>query len=200
MPQYDDGQDDIAALTFSDFSQPGADRDSDVQALVFSAASDGGAQESTIEDLRAWAPTQPDDGVAGEGDAMRAQVSGAGDADGADQDEASQFLATVANPSRTIVVTAQLDGSVQQLKLSSEVASMAESALADEILAIADLARQKGLAVQRAMVSAFMTGMALDRDLNDDVVRQALEELPTPEQAEESRAEVFASRYASDTD
>jgi hypothetical protein len=201
MAQYDDGQDDIAALTFSDFSRAGADSDDDVQSLVFSSVSDD-VPGSVIDDFRDWAPTQPDDAddVASEGDAMRAQVNVAEDTDAPDEDEASQFLATVANPSRTVIVVAQMDGSVQQLKLSPKVDSMNESALANEILAIADLARQKGLALQRAMVSEFMTGMALDGDLNDDVVRQALEELPTPAQADESRAEVFANRYAAEAD
>jgi hypothetical protein len=200
MPQHDDGQDDIAALTFSDFSR--TDGDDDVHALVFSVVSDDSAPESIIDDFRDWAPTHADDSadVASEGDAMRAQVSVVEDTDVADENEASPFLATVANPSRTVIVMAQMDGSVQRLRLSPELASMNESALAEEILTIADLARQKGLALQRAMVSEFMTGMALDGDLNDDVVRQALEELPTPEQAEESRAEVFANRYTAEAD
>lgn len=201
MTQYDDGQDDIAALTFSQFGQASPDGDDDLQALVFSAHSDS-AQESTIDDLRAWAPPHTED-VAIEGDAIRAQVNVVDDTDVDDENDennASRHLARVTNPSRTVTVVAQMDGCIQQLALSPKLASMTESALADEILTIAGVACQKGLALQRAMVSEFMAGLAVGGDLNDDVVTQALEELPTPEQAEASQAEVFAARYEADAD
>jgi len=73
---------------------------------------------------------------------------------------------------------------------------MTESQLAEEIRVIADLARLRGLAGQHA----FMTTMLYSEvHHNGADVRALLEqglELPSPQQADEAQADVFASRYS----
>jgi hypothetical protein len=200
--QYDDGQDDIAALTFSGFGQSGADGDGeDVQAFVFAVDKDDSGEGSVIDDMRSWAPTQVEN-AASEVDAIRAQVNAADDADGDDEDDEEEFFATVSNPSGSVAVMALMDGSLVQLRLSPKAANMAESALAEEILTLADLARQKGLALQREMVSDFVRGVNFsgDSDLNADLAESVLEGLPTTEQAAASQAEVFVTRYGAGAD
>jgi hypothetical protein len=212
MTQYDDDQDNLAALTFSnaDYAGPYED-DGEVQALVFSGASDDddGGQESVIDGFRDWVPSQVED-VASDGDAIRSQadVSDDGvDIDG--EDDEPEYLATVSNPPRTVSVMALMDGSVIEIELSPKVAGMTEAALADEILTIADLARQKGLSLQRAMFAEFATALAqegpmrewgYDSDATKELIEGSLEKVPKAEEVESAQAEVFATRYAAGTD
>ncbi|MEE6138565.1 YbaB/EbfC family DNA-binding protein [Mycobacterium sp. 050128] len=178
MPRDDDGESDVSALVFFDTNQSGSDDDgtADRQALIFAAEGDGDAP-SGVDALRAQGTSQPVD-------AEQEDREGPG------------FLAKVTNPPGTVSITALPDGSVVQIELSPKVTSMTEAALVDEILAIAELARQKGLASQQAFVVDAVRALGLGPgDGVDDELIVGAAELPTPEQAEAAQAQVFASRY-----
>jgi hypothetical protein len=195
MRQHDDGQDDLAALGFFETNRSGSDDNSSVerQALDFSVAGDDSDQGASVDALWAQELTNSQD-TATERDALRSATGVA--TDDAQADAASDYLARVTNPSGTVSVTALLDGRILRVELSPKVASMTESALADEILVIADLARQKGLAKQRAFLVEVMRASRLDEGAaGHDLIEESLD-MPTTEQAEAARAEVFATRYA----
>jgi hypothetical protein len=201
MPQDDDGQDGLAALSFASPRQPDSDGDSGGmrQALSFSdAAGADGRKDSMADALTAWTPAQsnaPDE---------LAAIRPAGDVAGGEDVRAG--LAKVINPPGTVAVTASIDGSVQQILLSPEVTRMTESELAGEILCIADLARQQGLAGQRSLIGDSLTVVAemLKEEQQEDgdpreFINESLD-LPTREQADAEQADVFASRYPAATD
>lgn len=196
MPQYDDGQDDVSALTFFNTNQTASeDSTAERQALVFSVPGDESAQESAVDALRVQAADELED-TSGGLDALRPDV-GIGNPLA---DEASPFLVKVINPPGTVSVRALADGSVLEIELSPKVANMTESALADEILVIAELASQKGLASQQAFITEATQALGLSGgDAAHDFIADSLE-LPTPQQAQAAQAEVFATRYAADTD
>ncbi|OBG68454.1 MULTISPECIES: hypothetical protein [unclassified Mycobacterium] len=196
MPQYDD-HDDLAALDFSAVGT-GSDTLEESDALDFSAP-DGDDEESAVDALHDYAPSEPEDA-----ETDLAAIDSQTDADAAPDDEESPELFTVTNPPETVSVSALMDGRTQRVELSPKVTSMTEAELAEEILVIADLARQKGLAAQHdylmedASLSDTMREMGMD---GNDVVRDFMENgigLITPEQAAAAQAEVFATRYATD--
>ncbi|OBF02126.1 hypothetical protein A5730_23975 [Mycobacterium sp. ACS4054] len=196
MPQYDD-HDDLAALDFSAVGT-GSDTLEESDALDFSAP-DGDDEESAVDALHDYAPSEPEDA-----ETDLAAIDSQTDADAAPDDEESPEMFTVTNPPETVSVSALMDGRTQRVELSPKVTSMTEAELAEEILVIADLARQKGLAAQHdylmedASLSDTMREMGMD---GNDVVRDFMENgigLITPEQAAAAQAEVFATRYATD--
>ena len=199
MPRHDDGQDDLSALVFFDThkSRSDDDRSAERQALAFSTAGKDSAPEASGDALRAQTSDQPQDTTT-DRDAILSASNTA--TDDAQNDEWSEYLVKVTNPPGTVSVTAILDGTIQQIDLSAKVTSMTESALADEILVIADLAAQKGLATQQALIADTVREMKLDdggaaRDLIEESV-----DLPTLQQAVEAQAKLFASRYTAGTD
>lgn len=124
------------------------------------------------------------------------------EADG--EEEAGVQLFSVVNPSDSVLVSALMDGRTQRVKLSPEALKQTESELAQEIIILAELARQKGLAGQRTYLlenAAQTEGLQVVRDfgLDSKEILQAFMDsgmqLPTPEQAEDAQAEVFAARY-----
>lgn len=196
MPQYDD-HDDLAALDFSAVGT-GSDTLEESDALDFSAP-DRDDEESAVDALHDYAPSEPEDA-----ETDLAAIDSQTDADAAPDDEESPEMFTVTNPPETVSVSALMDGRTQRVELSPKVTSMTEAELAEEILVIADLARQKGLAAQHdylmedASLSDTMREMGMD---GNDVVRDFMENgigLITPEQAAAAQAEVFATRYATD--
>lgn len=127
-----------------------------------------------------------------------------GDPDGDDEGELEGFKFTVVNPPETVAVTALVDGRVWEVELAATASKMTEAELAEEILVIADLARQKALAGQQTylmgneMLSEGLNALGLDgAELMGDFTQIALQ-LPTERQAEEAQAAIFASRYVSD--
>jgi len=105
-------------------------------------------------------------------------------------------LFAVTNPPQTVSVSALIDRGIQQVVLSAAVTNMSESELADEILALADLARQKGLAGQYTLLTEGVSDVGED---DREALRELLEvgmDLSTPERAAAAQAEVFATRYA----
>ncbi|ORW01166.1 hypothetical protein AWC15_07715 [Mycobacterium lacus] len=171
----------------------------DLAALDFSATDDDNGEESAVDALRAYAPTGPED-TETELDALRLQT---GQPQEEDEEDAVQLF-TVTNPPETVSVSALIDGRIDQVDLSEKVTSMTESELAEEILVIADLARQKGLAGR-------YTYLLEEDDSLPDALREMESDgceavhdfvngmaLSTPEQATAAQAEVFATRYATD--
>ncbi|OBI13718.1 hypothetical protein [Mycobacterium sp. E2497] len=107
--------------------------------------------------------------------------------------------ATVVNPPETVSVTATIDGRVLRIELSPAVAEMSESGLAEEILTIADVARQRALAIQQSLVLECFHELGIDDEgFVAEALRSGVTELPSPAQAAATQAEVFASRYHSD--
>lgn len=199
MPQYDD-HDDLAALDFSAV-ESGSEGVAESDALDFSVPDDHSGEESAVDALHEYAPTEPED-TGTDLAAIDSQTESA-EAEKEDEEDAVQTF-TVTNPPETVSVSALMDGRTQRVDLSPKVTSMSESELADEILVIADLARQKGLAAQHtyllgdASLSETMREMGFD---GGEVVRDFMENgmgLTTPEQAAAAQAEVFATRYTTD--
>ncbi|SOX56686.1 ESX-1 secretion-associated protein EspH [Mycobacterium ahvazicum] len=201
MSQHDE-HDDLSALDFSSYQSGSDDGHDDGDALDFSAAHDS-SEESEADALDAYAPTEPEE-ADDELEAIAATTEPSDDDE--DEEEGVQQF-TVTNPPETVSVSALIDGRTQRVKLSPKATNLTEDELADEIVVLAELARQKGLAGQRTYVmdSAAdnaglqqLTDMGLDstqllRDFVDTGMR-----LPTEEQAETAQAEVFAVRYAAD--
>jgi len=180
---------------------PKNDDHDDLTALDFSVADDGSGEQSGADTLHEYAPAEPED-TGTELDAVHWQTE---ETEEEDEHNALQLF-TVTNPPETVSVSALIDGRTHQVELSPKVTSMSESELADEILVLADLARQKGLAGQHTYLlgnDLLLEGM---RDWGFDgsaVLRDFMENglgMPTPEQAEAAQAEVFATRYARDDD
>jgi hypothetical protein len=147
-------------------------------------------------------------------DVLPEDTGAAGDTDAADA-ESPLKLTTVTNPPETVTVTASMDGTIRNVELSAAAARMTESELADEILVIADLARQQA---SSKLLTVVLEGAAeamkelneveADRKLKDlvgdigetlaDRLENGLLRLSSPERAAQAQAEVFATRYTSD--
>jgi hypothetical protein len=202
MSQHDE-HDDLAALDFSS-QQSGSDEESheESDALDFSAADDSD-EESEVEALYDYAPTEPEE-IDTELEAIAAATEAA-DTEEDEEDGVQHF--TVTNPPETVSVSALIDGRTQRVQLSPKAISLTESELADEIIVLADLARKKGLAGQHTYLleNASQTeGLQELGQLGIDsnqMLRDFMEagmQLPTPEQADAAQAEVFAARYTPD--
>jgi hypothetical protein len=202
MPQHfgnDDGHDDFAALDFSVGHDDTEEGVSESDALDFSVADDGEA--SATDALDVFAPAESEDSTT-ELDAIASQTADTED----DVDEEVGPLFTVTNPPETVSVSALTGGRIHQIGLSPKVTGMSESELADEIVVIAGLARQKGLAgehtylLENPALSETMRAIGLD---GNEVLRDFMGNgmgLPTPEEADAEQAEVFATRYSADHD
>jgi len=116
--------------------------------------------------------------------------------DAAEQ-ELSSPLYTVTNPAGTVSVTVCLDGRAHRVELAPKVADMTERELADEIRVIADLARQKARSQLHALIVEGVRVMGYDPAIMRDGLRRELD-MPTPEEAAATAAQVFASRYSAD--
>ena len=188
MTHGNDDHDNLSALDFS--SAEATPADSQAYDMDF-GTNDDHDPESGLADLDEYAPAEIADAATVE-DIIDSQT---GDADEQD-DDAPGPMFTVTNPPGTVSVSSLMDGRIQQIDLAPSVTTMTESQLAEEIRVIADLARRKGLAGQHT----FMTNMLYsEAHHNGADVREVLEqglELPSPQQADEAQADVFASRYS----
>lgn len=201
MSQHDE-HDDLSALDFSSY-QPGSDDGQEhADALDFSAADDT-EEASDVEALDAYAPAEPQE-MDTQLEAIAATTEPSDDEED-EEDGVQQF--TVTNPPETVSVSALIDGRTQRVTLSPTASNLTEAELADEIIVLAELARQKGLAGQRTYVVDSAADNAGLQQLNDmgldsgQLLRDFVEtgmRLPTEEQAETAQAEVFAARYAAD--
>ncbi|MGV0743562.1 YbaB/EbfC family DNA-binding protein [Mycolicibacterium sp. XJ870] len=115
----------------------------------------------------------------------------------AEDEELLVPLFTVTNPPETVTVTAYLDGRVHQIDLSPKVTNMTETDLADEILVIAGLAGQQARSAQYSFMLEGMREHGHDDFATRDFLTRDLD-LPTPEQADAARAQLFSTRYGGD--
>ena len=113
----------------------------------------------------------------------------------AGDDELPVPLFTLTNPPGTVTVTTFMDGRVHQIDLSPKVTTMTETHLAEEIVVIAGLATQDARSAQYAFMLEGMRQQGHDNVATRDFLARDLD-LPSPEDAETSRAQVFATRYA----
>jgi hypothetical protein len=201
MPQHDE-HDDLSALDFSSHQSGSHDNHDESDALDFSSAADGD-EESGVDAIYDYAPTEAEE-VDSELEAIAAATEATEDEE--DESDGLQEF-TVINPPGTVSVSALMDGRTHRVKLSPTATKLTESELAEEILVLANLARQKGRAGQHAflMENAAQPGalQILDEIGFDGtgVIRDFVENsvnLPTPEQADAAQTEVFAARYTSD--
>ncbi|WAJ45172.1 hypothetical protein OK015_01185 [Mycobacterium sp. Aquia_216] len=202
MSQHDE-HDDLSALDFSSY-QSGSDDNGhkDVDALDFSVTDESG-EDSAVEALDAYAPIE-DEEDDNELEAIAATTEAVADEED-EEDIGPQF--TVTNPPETVSVIALIDGRTQRVKLSPTATKLTEAELSEEIVVLAELARQKGLAGQRSFVMDSASQNEGLQQLNDagfdstQLLRDFVESgmrLPTAEQADAEQAEVFAARYSSD--
>ena len=189
MTHGNDDHDNLSALDFS--SAEATPADSQAYDMDF-GTNDDHDPESGLADLDEYAPAEIADAVTVE-DIIDSQT---GDDDEHAEDDAPVPMFTVTNPPGTVSVSSLMDGRIQQIDLAPSVTTMTESQLAEEIRVIADLARRKGLAGQYTLMATMLYSEAHH---NGAEVRAVLEqglELPSPQQADETQADVFASRYS----
>jgi len=117
---------------------------------------------------------------------------------GTDEDDDSEVpVFTVTNPAGTVSVSAYLTGPVQRVDLDPSVVKMTERELAEEIRVIAELAQLKARSVMHGFLLEGLARMGNDRSEWSSILSTAIQ-LPSPEQAAENIAEVFAARYGED--
>jgi len=205
MAQHQPGRDgdDFDALDFSYSGGSAADAGdaSDADPLDFAGGDHAGDAAATFDEVPDYAPEQVDVHATALG-AIDAAVDAGDEAD----DEDAPPLFTVTNPPGTVSVSANMSGMIQQVELSAKVNTMSEAELADEILVIAGLARQKGRAGQHAFILEQVGQTDVMRELGEGDIGGlskflAMPEgvsLPTSQQAAAAEAEVFANRYATE--
>ncbi|BBZ31081.1 hypothetical protein MMAD_53760 [Mycolicibacterium madagascariense] len=111
-----------------------------------------------------------------------------------DREARADLAFTVANPPATVTVSACADGRIRHVDLAQRVAAMGEADLADEIVAIAELATRHALAAQYMGVLDGMTEEGHDAATTRDFLARDLG-LPSPAEAVAAQARVFAARY-----
>jgi hypothetical protein len=170
------------------------DDDDGLAALAFFAP-----EQSDASDLDALGDYAPSDEVADEvpdDEYLGADEAPAPDDDEQDDEQPVSVFA-VTNPPGTVTVTTFMDGRVHQIDLSPKVTTLTETQLAEEIVVIARLATQDARAAQFSFMLEGMNQQGHDEVATRDFLTRDLD-LPSPEQATATRAEVFAHRYASD--
>jgi hypothetical protein len=110
-------------------------------------------------------------------------------------DDGEERPFTVTNPPGTVTVSAYPDGRIERIELSPGAAKMSERELAEEIVVIAGLAAQDAKSAQYETMLAGMRAHGHDDLATREFLQRDLD-LPTPEQAQARRAEVFTTRYA----
>jgi hypothetical protein len=150
-------------------------------------------------------PHNPDDGdhddlaaldfSADEDAAEKSDLDALADFGAPEEDELPVPLFTLTNPPGTVTVTTFMDGRVHQIDLSPKVTTMTETRLAEEIVVIAGLATQDARSAQYAFMLEGMSHQGHDNVATRDFLARDLD-LPSPEQAQAARAEIFSTRYA----
>jgi hypothetical protein len=181
---------DTAADTMASFADTGnaepTDEASMADALYGDAPDELTDTPSTLEASYTPAESQFDDTSAVEDDTVRG-------------------LCTVTNPMLTLSVAADLIGATQRVTLSPELRAASESRLAEEIVALADLARLQGQAglLPGIVNDPVVYGVAREGgvDLPEELA-SILDDLDMPlpayQEADAKHAEVFATLYAPD--
>jgi hypothetical protein len=197
MDRSDDNDTDLAALDFSADSAATPGDASASDPLDFSVSGDRNEDLSMGEVLGEYTPA--------EADAAEPELEAlAEEPEEPEDDELAPYTFTVTNPPGIVSVSALIGGRIREVELSPKARSMSEAELADEIIVLAGLARQKALAGQQTylMESGFLADGMREFGLDgSEVVRDFMQNgmgMPSPEQAEAAQAEVFATRYSDD--
>ncbi|AMO58887.1 ESX-1 secretion-associated protein EspH [Mycolicibacterium phlei] len=119
--------------------------------------------------------------------------------DGSSETEDRTGLFVVTNPPGTVTVCALPDGRVQHVELSAKARELTERDLADEVVVLARLAATDAKSAQYTAMLEGMRQQGHDDAATRDFLTRDLD-LPTPEQARDERARVFAQRYGGDHD
>lgn len=186
----------LDALDFSADSDATSDDASDP--LDFSVGDDHSGDAAMDDFLGDYTPAETDDAEA-ELDALAEETE-----EEDEEDVLAPYTYTVTNPPGIVSVSALIGGRIREVELSPKARSMSEDELADEIIVLAGLARQKALAGQQTylMESELLADGMREFGLDSrDVVRDFMQigmGMPSPEQAEAAQAEVFATRYSDD--
>ncbi|MEI7717435.1 MAG: DUF2694 domain-containing protein [Mycobacterium sp.] len=204
-PETSDDHIDLAAFSpANDESSATAGHDEVIDALYGGESGPLGteppAPESDSESLygeKSAAPASPPTDLG----AVFSSAEDCGARDGGDDPDTG--LCTVTNPALTVSVSAIVGGATQRIDLSPDVMKMTESQLAEEICALADVARLKGQAsllhsmmAHPKAVEAMGVASASNPTEEAAIVFEAIGmPLATPEQAAAAQAEVFATRY-----
>jgi ESX secretion-associated protein EspD/H len=106
---------------------------------------------------------------------------------------------TAVNPQGSVAATANLGGRIQRVDLTARALEMTETELAEEIVVIAGLASEKSQAAQHAVAVELMRSMGHDRVGTSGYLEYTVG-LPSPDTAEARAAEIFATRYARDSE
>lgn len=114
-------------------------------------------------------------------------------------DSSPTVMFTAANPQGNVAATADLGGRIQRVDLTARATDMTEAELAEEIVVIAGLASEKSQAAQHAVAVELLRSMGHDRVSTSGYLEYTVG-LPSPNTAEARAAEIFATRYARDSD
>ncbi|MGV0838091.1 hypothetical protein [Mycolicibacterium thermoresistibile] len=119
------------------------------------------------------------------------------DSDVAEDGATDSPLFTVTSPDEKVTVTTFLNGAVYRIELGASATHVTERELAEEIRVIADLARSKARSAVHGFLVEGMGRLGYDEAaLSASLSREF--DMPTPEQAAEETARVFATRYTND--
>lgn len=103
-----------------------------------------------------------------------------------------ELVFSVSNLDHSVTVTAYLNGEIQRVDLAPHVVSMSETELANDIVAVADVACDKARAAQYELVSTLLLVQGQD----SSSIRELLEhrmQLPTPDGAAAAEARLLSS-------
>ncbi|ULP40945.1 hypothetical protein [Mycobacterium lentiflavum] len=159
------------------------------------------AEPSLIDSLAVGEPAPLADS---EGELIDALAENDGDLEAADagDDDDAMPTAKVTNPPESVSVTATMDGRISLVELSADAGKMTESQLAEEILVIADLARQRALSIQHSFVLDAFRHLGVTDHEEQELISEGLEtgmaQLRSPDQAIRAQADVFATRYGNE--
>ncbi len=154
----------------------------------------GGAAHWTIDPIVGFASSSAPQDRGTDVDNTRGQAE-----EDEKQKEPEVAIFTVTNPPRTVSVSVLMDGRIDHVELSKRVTWMSESQVASEILVLADLARQKAQSAQYTFILDKLSQLADGDEHRVALLRESVGNtwnLPSPEQAAEAEAEVFATRYS----
>ncbi|MGV0810687.1 YbaB/EbfC family DNA-binding protein [Mycolicibacterium boenickei] len=166
------------------------DDDDGLSALDFTY-SDDGSDKAALDALGTY------NDVAFFGDAGAGDGANPHERSVSEESDLAVPLFTVTNPPESVTVTVFMDGRVHEIELAATAINLTERDLAEEILVIADLATKQAKSAQYSSMLAGMREHGHDDAATRDFLTRDLD-LLTPEQADDARAQVFATRYGGD--
>lgn len=112
-------------------------------------------------------------------------------------DEPSIPLISATNPPGTVTVSAYLNGTVQQIRLSAAVGAVTESELADEIRVVADVAAKKATSAMHIFGIELLAAQGVDRSSAETLMTEHMP-FATPAQARAAESALAARHRPAD--